>query len=241
MNVNVPQSFNRYSYTINDPVNGSDPSGLRPQMCGLFTVGWDGGPLNGLVCFGTNPLFEPYVPREREPQNPQAALDWGKLKDCIQTMFPGVSYDSARIDRQDAFFNGTWQGFFSVSTIRVESRMHTFTSRELGERFNNGNPAWGAGGNPSWITQSSEGYVAYNYIASDLRRNGPEGLLKATWVHELGNSLASITGYTYQANDQTVHQDKDTGAAFEECVYGGSVYADGTLTPSTNPGYTRTN
>ncbi len=35
-NLGDPQSFNRYSYTQNDPVNFVDPSGLLPMMCGLY-------------------------------------------------------------------------------------------------------------------------------------------------------------------------------------------------------------
>src|SRR6185503_16771187 len=34
-----PQSFNRYSYAENDPVNFVDPTGLEPQICGIEVSG----------------------------------------------------------------------------------------------------------------------------------------------------------------------------------------------------------
>lgn len=34
-----PQSFNRYSYTQNDPVNFADPTGLERKICGYFDDG----------------------------------------------------------------------------------------------------------------------------------------------------------------------------------------------------------
>src|SRR5258705_5336822 len=33
MRTGNPQSLNRYSYTFNDPVNLTDPSGLEPPLC----------------------------------------------------------------------------------------------------------------------------------------------------------------------------------------------------------------
>ncbi len=65
-----PQSFNRYSYTQNDPVNFVDPTGLKPQMCGLFSGSNHGDPWTGLVCFGDSNPFYGYSPKDREPPDP---------------------------------------------------------------------------------------------------------------------------------------------------------------------------
>ena len=47
-----PQSFNRYAYTQNDPVNFVDPSGLMPGFCFLLYTG-DGHYAS--VCFPESP------------------------------------------------------------------------------------------------------------------------------------------------------------------------------------------
>jgi len=55
-----PQSFNRYAYTQNDPVNFVDPTGLLPQMCGLF---YQGDGQYNFVCFGTSDPFRGFNPK----------------------------------------------------------------------------------------------------------------------------------------------------------------------------------
>jgi RHS repeat-associated protein len=59
-NLADPQSLNRYSYVQNDPVTFVDPTGLMPQMCGLFYQG-DGH--YNFVCFGTSDPFRGFNPK----------------------------------------------------------------------------------------------------------------------------------------------------------------------------------
>jgi hypothetical protein len=56
----------------------------------------------------------------------------------------------------------------------------------------------------------------------------------AIWVHETGNSLSAITGnYPLPKNPYDFPMkngfDLDSGAALEDCVFGGNVSPDGTL------------
>lgn len=73
MAVNDPQSFNRYAYTGNDPVNFVDPSGLQRMCWGGFYLG--DGVYAPQICFDF-PEFDPFVPREPnvptepDPQDP---------------------------------------------------------------------------------------------------------------------------------------------------------------------------
>src|SRR5260370_20618500 len=72
-NLGDPQSFNRYAYTQNDPVNFVDPTGLMWIICQ-----WDysDGRIVGGDCFG-GPQWGGFEPKEgggtggREPQNTQ--------------------------------------------------------------------------------------------------------------------------------------------------------------------------
>jgi RHS repeat-associated protein len=57
ININNPQSFNRYSYVENDPVNFIDPSGLviiaNFQVCGMVTLEfWNGEAWDSIIGWG---------------------------------------------------------------------------------------------------------------------------------------------------------------------------------------------
>ncbi len=81
-----PQSFNRYSYTQNDPVNFIDPSGLMKQICGLW--GFPGAePADPLtyryVCFGASIPFYGYdneKPREGGGTAPPKQEDYEECR-----------------------------------------------------------------------------------------------------------------------------------------------------------------
>jgi hypothetical protein len=59
--------------------------------------------------------------------------------------------------------------------------------------------------------------------------------IQAGQIHEIGNSLRYITGNIVTATDPNMRRyDSDAGNALTECVYGGFVLLDGTITH--NPG-----
>ena len=65
VNPGNPQSWNRYSYTLGDPINGTDPSGLDSNFCmssaGLVACGGAGGDPRGQFLPGPTP-FPPSAP-----------------------------------------------------------------------------------------------------------------------------------------------------------------------------------
>ena len=71
-----------------------------------------------------------------------------------------------------------------------------------------------------------------NYIASDFANSkltDDVGLL-AVWVHETGNSISGFTGQFPHPRDSAVFgDDSDSGAALEECTFGGAVTTGGSL------------
>ena len=80
-------------------------------------------------------------------------------------------------------------------------------------------------------------YPYLNWLASDVVSNPaiPYEAILAAHVHELGNSLAAISGRSSPAQDPRMFRyDRDSGNGLTECVYGGFVLPGGTIT--TNPG-----
>ncbi len=83
-----------------------------------------------------------------------------------------------------------------------------------------------------------------NYVASDVAQSYSFEVVRAAWVHELGNSIAHIVSQ-FAGKDMTVKAknanllawDGDSGMALEECVYGGTVGQDaqGNVFVTTNP------
>jgi hypothetical protein len=60
-----PQSFNRYSYVQNDPVNFVDPSGLFCMYVPMY-LGGERGKIRAIpgLCYGDSPVAQPEQPRE---------------------------------------------------------------------------------------------------------------------------------------------------------------------------------
>src|ERR1700720_837694 len=66
MSTGDPQSFNRYSYVSNDPVNRIDPSGLTDDLTWFYQHGFDAG-VGGFLSHGVfSPILdsEPHFSRE---------------------------------------------------------------------------------------------------------------------------------------------------------------------------------
>jgi RHS repeat-associated protein len=130
-----PQSFNRYAYVQNDPVNFIDPNGLDPDCAdefnntGTCTVGADGGtdpgPFignNGIVIVddpetnptapGGGPLDPPQNPAQNEPQ---------PLSDCVKNLLAKY-FDRGLLDSIRIHTNGL--------PSFVPNRMAAYTSRD---------------------------------------------------------------------------------------------------------------
>lgn len=81
MNPSNPQSLNRYSYTANDPVNHTDPSGLMMISC--WGWGLDDGDQYGWTCIGYDP-WGGYNPDPPPPPSGDPCADvtsdcWGSI------------------------------------------------------------------------------------------------------------------------------------------------------------------
>jgi hypothetical protein len=117
------------------------------------------------------------------------------------------------------------------TVFKVYTSMHTYSSHDL--RSLSQNPL--APGTHAGATFKKSPYL--NFIASDVANNPrvPMEAIIAGQVHELGNSLAYITGNSPSARSANLRRyDSDAGNALTECVYGGFVLLNGRITR--NPG-----
>lgn len=86
----------------------------------------------------------------------------------------------------------------------------------------------GVGATYPFLGQAYTNYVASDH-ASDKKNVTDIGTI-ATWVHELGNSIAAITNTSATPeHPENFFKDEDSGAALEECVFGSYVLPNGTL------------
>jgi YD repeat-containing protein len=182
--------------------------------------------------------------QRKAPQAPPSPFNLEKFKWCLRNRFSIdlLDHDSNPdnmdpvpgfgVDRTRGFFYGTRPdgAFISVSTSMTSYSMSDISNMR------------GGGGPYGGFTQKS--HPELNFVASDIASTAPMEMVRAVWVHELGNSLAQIlsnlTGQDMSIkakNANLLKWDGDSGNALEECVYGGKVIQDvkGNIYITTNP------
>jgi RHS repeat-associated protein len=140
-----PQSFNRYAYVQNDPVNWVDPTGLLPMMCGLYMQYMNGERTgNGFVCFGDSEPFFGFNPGDKplggpgEPQKPAPTptppTDCQKFADMMQQIANNASDVQPFLDKLASTFTAANNA--SIGEMR----------RAAGLALPAGRPTFGASG-----------------------------------------------------------------------------------------------
>lgn len=167
-----------------------------------------------------------------QKRQPHSLFSAARLEWCLRNKF-SVKFSEDEISQQEgsfgfdsigAWFKGTYQG----RLIGVRTDMTTYSMADVS--LMHGKPVGTIGG------YTDPRHPDTNFVASDILQRGYDfEVLRAAWVHELGNSLSHITGQPRQAKlPGMLAWDKDSGNALEECVYGGKVVNDSTVT--TDPG-----
>jgi hypothetical protein len=161
----------------------------------------------------------------------------GRFKTCLSEMFK-VYYDGHKYEREgEAYFDGHsdsrahWYSLFAIGSFRVRTDQQGYSLKDLGQKADPHRVGRGAGGLIVGYTDKRNPYV--NAIANDAAviLKGREFL--GLWVFELGNALAVITNI--QPKDPADSRERygvtgEAGAAFEDCVFGGRLNPNGSVT-----------
>ncbi|HYX72902.1 MAG TPA: RHS repeat-associated core domain-containing protein [Nitrososphaera sp.] len=238
-----PQSFNRYSYVKNDPVNMVDPTGLIGIPFVHFPFPPIGPPPSSVdipfpsdtsgvlaaVTGGGGPhprIWSENENRGRIRSDRDAKYSEDKFRGCLNQM----DIDLVAFDPNDR--TGSYSFFRDMAGKQridaIYSDTWKYDSKQLAEKTQKSGMVVG------WTPSTWRGL---NYVASDYAQKAPLVAVTATRIHEIGNSIFNQTGRTLRpwlvANyPDLAARDDDPGIALEACVFGGHVQPNGTV--STN-------
>jgi hypothetical protein len=150
-----------------------------------------------------------------------------------------VYNDGYKYQREgEAWFHGHsdsrrhfWNSPIGDFTVRTDQQ--TYGSTELAHMADPAGVGRTGGNVVVGYTDSRNPYV--NFIANDARPAGVSGReYLGWWVYELGNALAVISNR--MPNIPADARDRygvggEAGSAFEDCVFGGRLNSNGSVTP----------
>jgi hypothetical protein len=125
-----------------------------------------------------------------------------------------------------------WIDRRAIGDFTVRTDQHSYDSTHLKYKYDRFALGRGATGNVWGFTDKRHPYV--NAIANDadIQLKGAEFF--GLWVYEVGNAVSAITGQTVEVPSDAIDRygvADEQGAAFEDCVFGGRLNADATVTP----------
>jgi RHS repeat-associated protein len=234
MSVGDPQSFNRYAYVKNDPVNFVDPSGLEePEPCPIGEPGcvvtvnqripypWAANDFFNWVS-NQNSRDGLRIVGAREPRGSQSHRP--DLPDWVLNFYKN---HQGQIDRCiNKVFGQLWNGTPDIAAMIME-RQTIKNAPELDVTVSQGALSVYTGdpavqGTFSLVSELGNGTA---YIASDLYATISQDEKVRTYFHELGNILAAkATGDIKGSHFGDPHgigkaKDPDTGARLEKCIF----------------------
>jgi YD repeat-containing protein len=222
------------------PIFATPGSQITPR--GVLTDIFSGTPIGSLFFPRAEELWKYITPTFFAPQNTNDEFTSQQLeqfKSCLSTMFK-VYYRDHKYNRNgEAYFDGhsdRWPHFWSgsVGDFRVTTDQESYSSTALAYKIDPSGIGVVGGHNIVGYTDKRSPYV--NAIANNAAMAGPvKGReFLGLWVYELGNALSVITNITPEipadARDR-YEIGGEAGAAFEDCVFGGRLNVNGSVTP----------
>lgn len=220
MSLSNPQSFNRYSYTNNDPVNFVDPSGLNSassgtsyswscwgtwrseadgsnfQITSMFCQTWSNGSANGGGQVGNN--TGPKVNKFNREQFDKCInkLFGGRIKDLKFDFKRETGGKFSYTDSVNAKLAAERGSSSTMGTFSGVTDVTTNSAASLAGMYNRENP-----GRQRYLDQSgytSSNNTQRNWIARDVASNyndypADNGFL-GLFIHEMGNQIANQLG-----------------------------------------------
>jgi len=190
--------------------------------------------------YGTDSLgMELLTESPQKPTNQFTPEQLEQFKTCLRETFQ-VEYRDHKYEREgEAYFKGysnlrkSWS-FYSIGDFKVTTDQWNYSSEHLKTKYNKLGVGIRATGNVWGYTDPRSPYV--NAIANDagIELKGNEFL--GLWVFELGNALNEITRRELQNELQPGQNERydglnEAGVSFEDCVFGGRLNSDGSVTP----------
>jgi RHS repeat-associated protein len=241
-----PQTWNRYAYVRNDPVNLTDPSGQHwffdfikflvealaalngvPPFLDLGTIGMGGGtpPFidNGPLSDSSatlNSIYHPIDPRQFGIEDFTVNRNIDTFKDLLYTVYGDDITDCLKSIFGSKFASKHPQTLENSPAIDVSQ-----TGAQLAKKVNWSGVAPGT--DRSKVQGTSDPhkgpYGTVDIAKEDWQNPGGWQDLQGTYVHELGNILADRYFHNPSrfGNKEGIGQvkDKDTGANLEMCVF----------------------
>ena len=181
------------------------------------------------------------VPQNSRTEPGLTKEQFEKFKSCLHDLY-GVEYkghDFHWPGDESNFYGHTdaWRHWYdprAIGDFTVRTDQHSYEIKDIKRKIDPAGTGRGATGLTVGLTDSANPYV--NAIAADA---GFTGGMRGSeffglWVYELGNALSDITGKTPEVPADARDRygvSGESGAAFEDCVFGGRLNSSGSVTP----------
>ncbi len=238
--ISNPQSLNRYAYVLNDPVNLVDPLGLSHDLIFMDEMSSTGGTYGFFALLSSGAEYVPnsfvgfFINSSGSSSGTDHDLDGGGGRRTLGQKKIAAVVNQA-LQQSDLADCLNQERFFGPGTILTNQNLPFLDTRVSQPEIERRTLTPGAQGTyetPVPATGRGTALIPTNLFYDP---NSTMGFLSAKYIHEVGNILSiqrfGSENHTQALDPKIRRLDSDSGAALEECVFGGIVRQDGTVFP----------
>lgn len=174
----------------------------------------------------------------KKKPRPKAVLDRKKLEECLEKLWVKLEAEP-KLTSDKGQYNAFLTRLDNGGKLAVYTRLNKSIA-DLTAEYKKSNPKFVAGAIGGLTYPYGTDYYNYNYalgrdtglndVATEIAVLG-NVFSAAVYIHELGNAINQMTGHILPAKNKNLRKaDSDSGQGLEECVFGGKVLPDGTVT-----------